>query len=93
MNAAKMMTADGSTSSLFKKLGLAENNPGAFCGEWLGAGKLLQSVSPIDGQVLATVRTATPEEYERTVQRAREAFEKWQTISETRAPRFLPSPV
>jgi aldehyde dehydrogenase (NAD+) len=30
--------------------------------------------------VLASVRTATPEEYERTVQRAVLAFQKWQTL-------------
>ena len=62
------------------RLGLKSENHGAFCGEWLGSGKPLQSISPIDGQVLATVRTATPEEYETTVQRAQAAFQKWQTV-------------
>ena len=69
-----------STSSLLKKLGLKTENPGAFGGEWLGSGKPLKSVSPIDGKTLATVRTATLEDYERVVQRAREAFDKWQAI-------------
>ena len=69
-----------SRSSIVRKLGLREENPGAFCGEWLGSGKPLQSLSPIDGRLLATVRTATPEEYERTVQRAQQAFLKWQTV-------------
>src|SRR6267378_2671381 len=69
-----------STSSLLKKLGLKTENPGAFGGEWLGSGKPLKSVSPIDGKTLATVRTATPEDYERVIQRAREAFDKWQAI-------------
>src|SRR5262249_42405207 len=67
-------------SSLLRKLGLEEENAGAFSGEWLGSGKLLQSISPIDGRLLATVRTATPEEYERTSQRAQEAFQKWQAV-------------
>src|SRR2546425_501983 len=66
--------------ALLKKLGLKTENHGAFCGEWLGSGKPLKSVSPIDGKTLATVRTATPEDYERTVQRAREAFDKWQSV-------------
>src|SRR5882672_2377199 len=66
--------------SVLKKLGIKETNPGAFCGEWLGSGKVLESVSPIDGKVLARVRTATPEEYERTAQRAQKAFQKWQTV-------------
>ena len=66
--------------ALLKKLGLNADNPGVFCGEWLGSGKPLKSVSPIDGRVLATVRTATPEEYERAVQRAQEAFREWQLV-------------
>src|SRR5882724_7124743 len=66
--------------SVLGKLGLEGDNPGAFCGEWLGNGKLLKSVSPINGQVLATVRTATPEQYERTVLRAQQAFSKWQAL-------------
>jgi len=66
--------------SVLGKLGLEGDNPGAFCGEWLGSGKLLKSVSPINGQVLATVRTATPKQYERTVLRAQQAFSKWQAL-------------
>ena len=67
-------------SGVLRKLGLEGDNPGAFCGEWMGSGKVLKSVSPINGQVLATVSTATPEQYERVVRRAQEAFQKWQTV-------------
>jgi len=66
--------------NVLRRLGLEGDNPGAFCGEWIGSGKLLKSVSPINGQVLATVRTATVEQYERTVQRAQQAFLKWQAV-------------
>jgi aldehyde dehydrogenase (NAD+) len=65
---------------LLKKLGLAATNAGGFCGEWLGSGKQLDSVSPINGQVLASVRTATPDEYERVIKQAQQAFQKWQTV-------------
>ena len=73
-------SAPATAAALLKKLGLQTNNPGVFCGEWLGSGKPLPSVSPIDGRLLATVRTATPEEYERAARRAQEAFLKWQLI-------------
>ena len=69
-----------SPSALLKKLGLRADNPGVFCGEWLGSGKPLQSLSPNDGRVLATVRTATVDEYERTARRAQEAFKHWQLV-------------
>src|SRR5438034_1306612 len=62
------------------KLGLEADNPGAFCGEWLGSGAPLKSISPIDGKALATVRTATAQEYERTVERARAAFHEWENV-------------
>jgi len=73
-------TAATSTSALLKKLGLRADNPGVFCGEWLGSGKPLPSLSPIDGRLLATVRTATAEEYERTARRAQAAFQQWQLV-------------
>src|SRR5256885_4933827 len=76
----KKQAPNASISGVLRKLGLEGDNPGAFCGEWMGSGKLLKSVSPINGQVLATVRTATPEQYERAVRRAQEAFQKWQTV-------------
>jgi aldehyde dehydrogenase (NAD+) len=73
-------TAPASAAALFKKLGLCAENPGVFCGEWLGSGKPLPSLSPIDGRVLATVRTATADEYERAARRAQEAFGKWRLV-------------
>ncbi len=69
-----------STAALLKKLGFQASNPGVFCGEWLGTGKPLPGLSPIDGRILATVRTATEGEYERAVRRAQDAFRKWQLV-------------
>jgi aldehyde dehydrogenase (NAD+) len=71
------------SAALLRKLGLKPVNPGVFCGEWLGSGRMLRSVSPIDGKVLARVRQAAPGQYEQAVQRAVEAFGKW---------RILPAP-
>src|SRR5713101_7441066 len=74
------MSKEPRAATLLARLGLNQTNPGAFCGEWLGSGKLLRSVSPIDGRTVATVRTATPAQYERTVKRAQEAFQQWQNV-------------
>jgi len=75
-----MNTVRNAKAKLFRRLGLARSNSGVFCGEWLGGGKLLKSISPIDGEELAVVRTATPEEYRRVAQGAQAAFQKWQTV-------------
>jgi aldehyde dehydrogenase (NAD+) len=67
-------------NALLKKLGLRDENPGVFCGQWLGSGKLIQKVSPIDGQRVAAVREASAKDYERAVSRAAEAFKKWRNV-------------
>ncbi len=74
------MDSKKETAALLKKLGLQETNPGVFSGEWSGSGTVLKSVSPVDGQLIAKVRRATPADYEKTVRRAQEAFEKWRSI-------------
>src|SRR5436853_1755422 len=63
--------------SLLNKLGITDENTGVFSGEWLGSGPVIEKFSPIDGKLLARVRTATDAEYEKTITRAQEAFEKW----------------
>src|SRR5260370_22486288 len=61
----------------FEKLALREENPGVFAGEWRGGGAKIDKISPIDGTKLASVRTASDEDYQNAVARAKEAFEKW----------------
>jgi aldehyde dehydrogenase (NAD+) len=67
-------------NSLLKRLGLVDENPGVFSGEWGGRGPVIQKKSPIDGQVVATVREAAAEDYEAAVSRAAAAFLKWRTV-------------
>jgi aldehyde dehydrogenase (NAD+) len=62
-----------------KKLGLKELNAGVFAGSWRGSGPVAECISPVDGTVLARVREASPDDYERAVTRAHEAFLKWRT--------------
>jgi aldehyde dehydrogenase (NAD+) len=67
-------------AALLKTLGVQLIAQGVFDGEWGGSGKLLQSFSPNDGSLLAQIRTATAEEYERAAQRTARAFQNWQSI-------------
>ncbi len=66
-----------------KKLGIDAVNPGVFDGTWRG-GAVVESVSPIDGKVIARVREAAPVDYNPAIRRAHEAFLKW---------RVTPAPV
>src|SRR2546429_388498 len=63
--------------SILEKLDIADENPGVFCGEWRGGGGKIDKISPIDGRKLASVRTASDEDYEAAITRAHEAFLKW----------------
>jgi aldehyde dehydrogenase (NAD+) len=69
-----------SAASTLKILGLNRINPGVFDGEWSGSGKILKSFTPNDGSLLGEIRTATPAECERAVQRAAAVFQKWQSV-------------
>jgi aldehyde dehydrogenase (NAD+) len=66
-----------------KQLDLKETNPGIFDGSWRG-GKTAESISPVDGRVIARVREATAGDYDQAIRRSHEAFLKW---------RVTPAPV
>src|SRR5712672_1643306 len=61
----------------FEKLGLTDENAGVFDGEWRGDGVKIEKISPVDGHRLASVRTASDDDYNSAVSRAYEAFVKW----------------
>ncbi len=65
---------------ILDKLGIGSVVPGGFCGEWLGGGEKLDSVSPIDGKTIASVTQVTVDDYDRIAARAHEAFLKWRTM-------------
>ncbi|MDB6024195.1 MAG: gabD [Verrucomicrobiales bacterium] len=77
---SKKSSSNKETTALFKRLGLRDVNAGVFCGEWLGSGKAMESVSPIDGTILGTIRSGTAGEYEKCVERAQAAFQQWQLV-------------
>ena len=63
-----------------QNLGIEDLNPGVFCGEWRGGGPVRESVSPIDGSVIARIREADAEDYEGAISRAQEAFLRWRLV-------------
>ena len=58
--------------------------PASFAANGCGGGPVIEKFSPIDGKLLASVRTATDDDYETAITRAQEAFVKW---------RITPGPV
>ena len=75
------------TKKILDSLGLDAVNPGT----WLGSdssedasARIVESVNPANGEVIAGVRSTTPAQYDRIVKAAQESFEEW---------RMVPAPV
>ena len=65
----------------FDELGIENENSGVYAGRWLdGGGDALESTNPATGERLGSVRMATPAEYDRAVEAAREAFGRWRQV-------------
>jgi len=67
--------------AFLERLGIKEENPGAFAGDWLDtAGKTIDVRTPIDGTRIARVRQASAEDYEHVLARAEAAFRAWRMV-------------
>ncbi len=67
--------------SILKELGLKEIEAGARSGSALEcSGNIMESISPIDGNVIGKVHCAGRGEYEKVLQTAGEAFQEWRKI-------------
>jgi aldehyde dehydrogenase (NAD+) len=67
--------------SILEKFSLTGELSGAGAGSWLKChGEELDSVSPIDGRSIGTVRCASGQDYESIVQQAADAFEQWRQV-------------
>jgi aldehyde dehydrogenase (NAD+) len=73
---------DLGVKEILNQLGVQEINKGASTGShWFNTrGEKIESFSPVDGQLIATVNSATESDYEATVLKAQEAFLEWRMI-------------
>jgi aldehyde dehydrogenase (NAD+) len=70
-------------NNILTSLGLEQVNPGAWCGDQslsCEGGALIESVNPATGEVVASVRAATPADYETVIESARKAFLDWRSV-------------
>jgi aldehyde dehydrogenase (NAD+) len=76
------MSTDLGIHSILKQLGIEEVNNGASTGgKWFKTrGAKIDSVSPVDGKIIASVNAATEADYEAVILKAQEAFKEWRMI-------------
>ncbi len=57
------------------------NNGASTGGHWFNTrGEQIDSISPVDGRVIASVKSATEADYEAVVLKAQEAFKEWRMV-------------
>jgi aldehyde dehydrogenase (NAD+) len=64
-----------------EKLGVKAINEGTSTGnEWFSNGELIESYSPVDGQLIGKVKTTTAADYEKVMQAATSAFKTFRAM-------------
>ena len=66
---------------VLEKLGISDVNDGVFDGEWRGGGAKIEKISPIDGRRIASVRTASDDDYDKAIARAHDLELRWENFS------------
>ena len=68
--------------NFMKNLGLEDLNSGVSTGtEWFsGNGPLTESLTPVNGSVIANIKNANREEYEAVISTAQQAFPEWRKV-------------
>src|SRR3954462_2840614 len=63
-----------------KHLGIERTTPGVFFGEWRGSGPVTEQRSPIDGELIASVQTASLDAYEMAINVGQEVFHRGRAV-------------
>lgn len=62
-------------------LTIKNNNYGVSTGNnWFGNGSIIESFSPVDGQLISKITSATKEDYDKVIKSALDAFIYWRNI-------------
>ncbi|MCP4882182.1 MAG: aldehyde dehydrogenase family protein [Flavobacteriales bacterium] len=76
-----IVATDFGIKEALKELGIEDINKGSSTGsEFFANGDSISSYSPVDGKLIAKVSTTSPEDYERVMSTASDAFKHWRTI-------------
>jgi aldehyde dehydrogenase (NAD+) len=74
----QVITNDFGIEKALKELGVKSINEGTSTGsQWFSNGEIIESYSPVDGQLIGKVKTTTKEDYEKVMKAATSAFNTW----------------
>ncbi|WKK65944.1 L-piperidine-6-carboxylate dehydrogenase [Lutimonas zeaxanthinifaciens] len=76
-----LVATDFGIKEALDQLGIKEVNAGSSTGsDFFASGEMLDSYSPVDGKLIASVQSSTMDDYEKVIQTASEAFKSWRKI-------------
>ncbi|KAF9530542.1 NAD-aldehyde dehydrogenase [Crepidotus variabilis] len=78
-------------STVLQSLGLPTSGElaGVYDGQWKGSGEVMESRCPATGEVLANVRTASPQELHETIEKSRAAYRQFRNVPAPRRGEIL----
>ncbi|MBS1652694.1 MAG: aldehyde dehydrogenase family protein [Bacteroidetes bacterium] len=66
---------------VLKALGIKDINEGCSTGKnWFSSGETIESYSPVNGKLIAKIKTATKADYIKVITSAKEAFKTWRLM-------------
>lgn len=71
---------DDSRFSFLKELGLERVNKGAYNGEWIGNGEVIESIDPATKEVIAEVQTGSVQDLEECLKSSNDAYKQWRNL-------------
>ncbi|NND52537.1 MAG: aldehyde dehydrogenase family protein [Flavobacteriaceae bacterium] len=75
------VATDFGIKEALSKLGVSAINEGTSTGSnWFSNGELIESYSPVDGQLIAKVKSTTESDYSKVIDAATEAFKSWRLM-------------
>lgn len=77
----KAIATDFGIQTALDQLGVNSLNDGTSTGSnWFSNGSIIESYSPVDGQLIGSVKTTAKDDYEQVMKSATEAFKTWRLI-------------
>ena len=75
------VATDFGIKEALEQLGVKAVNDGSSTGsEWFSNGELIESYSPVDGNLIGSVKGSTREDYDRVMETAVKAFKTWRDV-------------
>ena len=76
-----LVSTDFGIKDALDQLGIKDINEGTSTGsDFFANGELLESYSPVDGTLIAKVKSTSKEDYEKVMQTSQKAFTDWRMV-------------